>query len=304
MTGLDEEQQAVVDNDNSQVVIAGPGSGKTRVLTEKARKIFNSGESLLCLTFTRSAAREMQERVPGVPASTIHSYCCGLVGWKDNWKYQGLLWRTMMMRDKPTFDWILLDEVQDCNPEEIDVAVSLIGGKIFAVGDPYQSIYGFQGALGPEVISFLQRMGCKRVDLHNNYRSCPEIVDRLNRIYDRGLVSRYVKSTGLTAILCRTNEDVFLVSKFLEGQGLAHNLRLSTEHSNSKERVVLGSSNIWVMTAHQSKGLEFDKVILFSWYPDIDQDEEMRVYYVVVARASREFHEIFELDDLLTSLFA
>ena len=83
---LDKEQQAVVDYDGSALCVAGPGSGKTRVLTEKARKLFNSGENLLCLTFTRSAAREMQNRVPGVPASTIHSFCCGLVGWKESWR--------------------------------------------------------------------------------------------------------------------------------------------------------------------------------------------------------------------------
>ena len=90
---LDEEQRYVVDSNESMVVVAGPGSGKTRMLTEKARKVFNSEESLLCLTFTRSAAREMASRVPGIPASTIHSYCCGRVGWKEEWGYSGLLHR-------------------------------------------------------------------------------------------------------------------------------------------------------------------------------------------------------------------
>ena len=173
---LDEEQQAVVDSNESAVCIAGPGSGKTKVLTSKASRLFNIGENLLCLTFTRSAAREMQERIPGIPASTVHSYCCGLVGWRESWGYPGLLWRAIMDKEKQKFDWVLLDEVQDLNPEELDVALSLIGGKIFAVGDPYQSIYGFQGALGPGVVDVLKRIGCKKVELHNNYRSCPEVV--------------------------------------------------------------------------------------------------------------------------------
>lgn len=295
---LDEEQEAVVSPDRSMLCISGPGSGKTRVLTEKARRVFNSGESLLCLTFTRSAAREMQSRVPGIPASTIHSYCCGLVGWKEEWKYQGLLWRTMMMKDKPKFETILIDEVQDLNPEEIDVALSLVGNKIFAVGDPYQSIYGFQGALGPTIISLLQKMECKKVELHNNYRSCQSIVDKLNRIYDRKLVSKNVKETGNAAILCRTNDDVFLVSNYLKGEEVPHTLRLSVEYSDVKEKDILGGDHLKVMTIHQSKGLEFDKVILFSWYPDIDQDEELRCYYVAVARTSQEFHEVFELKEL------
>jgi len=292
---LDEEQEEVVSGAGSTLCISGPGSGKTRVLTEKARRVFNSGDSLLCLTFTRSAAREMSSRVPGIPAATIHSFCCGLVGWKDEWKYQGLLWRAMMMKDKPKFDWVLLDEVQDLNPEEMDVALSLVGDKVFAVGDPYQSIYGFQGALGPTILHVLKSIGCKPMELHNNYRSCGTIVDKLNKIYDRKLVSRSVKDTGNAAILCRTNDDVFLVSNYLKGQGISHTLRLSVEYAEVKEKEVLGESNLRVMTIHQSKGLEFDKVVLFGWYPDIDQDEEMRCYYVAVARASKEFHEVFEL---------
>ena len=295
---LDEEQEFVVGSDRSMLCVSGPGSGKTRILTEKARRVFNSGESLLCLTFTRSAAREMASRVPGIPAATIHSYCCGLVGWKDEWKYQGLLWRTMMMKDKPKFDWLLIDEVQDLNPEEMDVALSLVGDRIFAVGDPYQSIYGFQGALGPTIMQVLQKVGCKKVELHNNYRSCGTIVDKLNRIYNRQLVSRNIKQTGNAAILCRTNDDVFLVSSYLKSYGIPHTLRLSVEYADVKEKEVLGESNLRVMTVHQSKGLEFDKVILFGWYPDIDQDEEMRCYYVAVARASQEFHEVFELEEV------
>jgi len=295
---LDTEQAYVVNSKESMVVIAGPGSGKTRILTEKARSIFNSGESLLCLCFTRSAAREMQSRVPGIPASTIHSFCCGLVGWKESWGYPGLLWRAIMDKEKPRFDWICLDEVQDLNPEEIDVALSLVKGKLFAVGDPYQSIYGFQGALGPQVIPLLNRLGCKRVDLHNNYRSCPEVVERLEKIYKRHLVSKEVRENGLTSILCRTNDDVFLVSKFLEARSVPHTLRLSVEYLDSKEKVVIKESNLRVMTIHQSKGLEFDNVLLFNWFPNIDQEEELRVYYVCVARASKKFVPVSRLDEL------
>lgn len=287
-----------MDSDERILCIAGPGSGKTRVLTEKARKLFSGGENLLCLTFTRSAAREMQNRIPGIPASTIHSYCCGLVGWKDSWGYPGLLYRTIMDKDKQKFDWILLDEVQDLNPEELDVALSLVGGKVFAVGDPYQSIYGFQGALGPTVIDVLKGFRCRRVDLHNNYRSCPEIVDRLNKIFSRGLVSREVRENGLTAILCRTNDDVFFVSKFLEKGGIPHTLRLSVEYLDSKEKVVIEESNLKVSTIHQAKGLEYDRVILYNWFPNVDFEEELRIYYVCAARASKEFREVFSLEEL------
>jgi len=299
---LDKEQEEVVDSSESMVVIAGPGSGKTRMLTEKARILFNSGENILCLCFTRSAAREMASRVPGLPCSTIHSYCCGRVGWRNKWGYDGLLWRFLTQRDIEKFGWVLVDEVQDLNEMELDVVLTLIGNKVFAVGDPYQSIYGFQGAMGPKVVRLLGTMGCKEVLLHNNYRSCARIVDKLNRIYSRKLVSKGIKDTGLTAILCRTNDDVFQVSNFLIESGIPHRLRLSMEQSDSREYDVLGESNLRLNTIHQAKGLEYDRVILFGWKPMELRGEEERIYYVAVARASKEFCEVSSLEELRREL--
>ncbi len=299
---LDEEQKEVVESNESMMVVAGPGSGKTRVLTEKARSIFNKGENLLCLTFTRSASREMSSRVFGLPATTIHSYCCGRVGWKNEWGYSGLLYRFLMQKDIEKFDWVLLDECQDVNEMEMDVVLSLIGGKIFAVGDPYQSIYGFQGAMGPKIVTLLNKVGCKEVPLHNNYRSCEGIVDKLNFIYDRSLVSMGVKDTNLTAILCRTNDDVFYVSTFLKDNNIPHRLRFSKEQSDSKEYDIIGESNLRVNTIHQAKGLEYDKVLLFSWKPSEYGDEEERVLYVAVSRASKEFYEVSNSESLMKYL--
>jgi len=305
---LDEEQEYVVNSEESMVVVSGPGSGKTRILTEKARRVFNSGESVLCLTFTKSAAREMASRVPGLPATTIHSFCCGVVGWKvppkgsneDGYPY--LLHRFLWEEDKPKFSYVLLDEAQDTNELEFDVVLSLVEDKLFAVGDPYQSIYGFQGAMGPKVVMWLKKMGCEEVELHNNYRSCPRVVNRLNRLFNRKLVSTGIKNNNLTAILCRTNDDVFSVSSFLKDNNIPHRLRLSAEQSDSKEYDVLGESNLRVNTVHQSKGLEYNHVALFDWFPDGHDEEETRIYYVAIARASRTFTEVSSLDELRSFL--
>jgi ATP-dependent DNA helicase UvrD/PcrA len=82
---------------------------------------------------------------------------------------------------------LVVDEVQDINPVQRQLVELLIGetGKLTAVGDHRQAIYGFRGAK-VEIIAklweaFKKASDAGVVDLQENFRSTPRIIDLANR---------------------------------------------------------------------------------------------------------------------------
>ena len=78
---LDEEQKvAVVESEGKIVVIAGPGSGKTRVITYKIAYLLMTGvraSEMLLVTFTRAAARQMIERAQKATRAELNDMLAG-----------------------------------------------------------------------------------------------------------------------------------------------------------------------------------------------------------------------------------
>lgn len=91
------QREAVTHLEGPLLILAGPGSGKTRVITHRIAWLLEQGVSphqILALTFTNKAAAEMQHRVaalaPGavVWTSTFHRFCARLL--RDHARLVGL----------------------------------------------------------------------------------------------------------------------------------------------------------------------------------------------------------------------
>lgn len=99
-----EQQIAVQDINGPKFLVAGPGSGKTKVLISRTQYMLLSGikpENILLFTFTNKAAKEIKQRISSalgesisskITTGTYHSFCCRLLrqygkvlGYKKGW---------------------------------------------------------------------------------------------------------------------------------------------------------------------------------------------------------------------------
>jgi ATP-dependent exoDNAse (exonuclease V) beta subunit len=90
--------------------------------------------------------------------------------------------RELRGRYAERFAQIMVDELQDTNPVQLELIESIAHENLFTVGDAFQSIYGFRHADVELFEERRERLGAvgARATLSANFRSRPELLDALN----------------------------------------------------------------------------------------------------------------------------
>jgi DNA helicase II / ATP-dependent DNA helicase PcrA len=126
---LNEQQVKAVNHTSGPLlVVAGPGSGKTRVIVEKVLHLVKTGSeqsSILCLTFTEKAAGEMKNRLEkkgilDAKVNTFHSFAKEIL--EDNFIESGLGRSTKIFKKSSQMVWCIKNTDKfDFNSEHIEL---------------------------------------------------------------------------------------------------------------------------------------------------------------------------------------
>ena len=92
--------------------------------------------------------------------------------------------------------YVLVDEVQDNDPALVSLLRKICGDvskndRLFIVGDAKQSIYLFRGADSNVYAEFQDDFGKNRTALDTSFRSVPEIIDFVNKIFPEIFIDQY-----------------------------------------------------------------------------------------------------------------
>ncbi len=180
---LNPEQQSVVDHVSGPIIIvAGPGTGKTRTITCRMAALMNERQvpagEILAVTFTNKAAREMSQRLAAMlaPAAAMPTIAT----------FHGLC-RKILQERKPSFAGTLVDDEvrQAVMADALDRVKRIDGGNKVSLGSAVAFVVeAKQQLLRPEAnLSAICPEGDDLVQLQSIYRNYAALM-RLQEMVD------------------------------------------------------------------------------------------------------------------------
>jgi len=159
LNSLNEEQRKAVKYfDSPSLIVAGPGSGKTKVLTHKIAYLINElhipAENILGITFTNKAANEIKERVGNLVSEnirvpwlgTFHSVCARIlrrdgysIGLSPNYAIYDTSDQKSLIRDLVK----KLNSPRKLNPDAMLATISSAKSELVSSSEYEKHAYGF-----------------------------------------------------------------------------------------------------------------------------------------------------------------
>ena len=204
--------------------------------------------------------------------------------------------------------YLFLDEGHDTNMLQYELLRRIDSEYNWAIFDPYQMIYRWNGADERNYTRFIEDYSPREFKLLNDWRSTPEIVKILEAIYKRGLIAKNTGPSEIKLYEARGQAQIDLAIALAKKWGNSTlilgrlNRTIETLKSQSLEvieavdgtLIFKENNGLKGMTIHKSKGLEEETVIvvgcnsrLIPYSRSVDLVEEKNLFYVACSRARR-----------------
>ncbi len=256
------------------------------------------------------------------------------------------------MHSKPSYKYIIIDEFQDIARQRFNLTKALVdvtGAKVIAVGDDWQSIFAFAGSDITLFQRFLEMMGDgKEMQITHTYRNSQQLIDIAGNFIQKNptqVKKRLISPKSLeNPIVVESFDDQQnfrknwvsaienVINKIVEEYGEKTSILLIGRYNFDMDWIVRSGPftilrnerirykkyprvNITFLSAHSSKGLGFDNVVLVNMndskygfpsqleddpimklvtYKDniIDYAEERRLFYVALTRTKNRVYMV------------
>lgn len=311
----DDQLDLIEDNIDKSMIVAGcAGSGKSVIAMYKAQQILEAGGDVILIAFTKSLNRYMSQG----KANTLDKKFFYHWQWID----QGM----------PSADYIIVDEIQDFDKEEILQFIHAAKKSFFFFGDTAQSIYKAFGKNTMTIDQISKITGVAVSRLYNNYR-LPKPVAKITQDYldlDEGndnvrdfSESLYLSKENVlpvimnceskqeqinniisiindnkyrnVGILVADNEMVLEIMNSFTSSKFACEFKYNAGYNDSRNKDTLDfkTERPKLMTYHSAKGLQFETVIL-PFYEGARNKDEKKALYVAMTRTYRNLYILYE----------
>ncbi len=309
---LDEDQIKMLNavNDKSCIITGCAGSGKSVLALIKARRIQKEkGDNYQIIVYTKALCNYMNAGRKELGLNNQFDY-----HW--DWKKK---------KKCPSFDYTIVDEIQDFSKEEIQDFINATNKHFFFFGDTAQSIYeGLKETMPVEDINYTFNTKAKTFELYRNYRLPRPVAEVVQYVgvglegfdidtykskeiavprfirydsFDKQIeaIAEIIKNGNVSdvGILVPLNDDVKRVSELLVSKDINHELKYEDKKDFrcSINNLNFTTENPKVMTYHSAKGLQFETVFL----PGISSLNPLhrKALYVAMTRTYRNLYVMY-----------